>query len=364
MYKSRRMKIAKKLKNQGCSWLALVPGPNLYYFTGLSLKQSERISFALLSNAGDLVFILPEVEQSKVEKENATDILVYADKEGIESLFPHPFFDGISKVSIAVEDNHMRLVEAEVLQQFGFEKIVSFSEELYRERIIKSEKEAKNIQSAVHILETSLQKVLKITRSGMTELEIAAILEFEMKKAGSKGTPFETIVASGERAAMPHGRASNKKVMDGELVIIDFGAYYNGYVGDMSRTIAIGNISDKQKEIYETVQIAQRLALEQIKPGKTPHEIDAAARSYITSQGYGEYFHHRTGHGMGIEAHEEPYIRQGNYEQLQPGMVFTVEPGIYLKGSCGVRIEDNIIITEAGFKNFMSFSKELIVIEE
>lgn len=363
MYKTRRIKIANQLKKQGYSWLALVPGPNLYYFTGLTLKQSERISLALVSDAGDFVFILPQVEKDKADEKGALEVISYTDRDGIQSIFSNRFFKEIKKEEIAVEDNRMRLIEASVLKKIGFSKLIPFSKELYDARAIKSEVEANKIQNAVHILESSLEKVLKSMQVGMTELDVAALLEFEMKKAGSSGTPFETIVASGYRAAMPHGRASDKKLAHGELIIVDFGAYYNGYVGDMSRTIAIGEVSKKQKEVFEIVKIAQALALEQIKPGQTAHQVDAMARDYIESQGYGAYFLHRTGHGMGIEAHEEPYIRQGNDEFLKPGMVFTVEPGIYVKDVCGVRIEDNVFVTKNGYKNFMSFTKELIILE-
>lgn len=356
------MEIGNKLKEKELPWLALVPGPNLYYYTGLALKQSERISFALLSDEGDLMFILPEVEKSKVNDEDVLKVITYTDKDGVESIFSHHIFKEITGSSIAVEDNQMRLMEANVLRKCGFSDLISFSQELYKKRVIKSEEETNDIQDAVHILESSLQKTLQMIQAGMTEREVAGLLEFEMRKAGSKGTPFETIVASGPRAAMPHGRASNKKIQHGELVIIDFGAYYNGYVGDMSRTIAIGDISDKQKEVYETVKTAQALALDEITPGKTPHHIDTVARDYISEQGYGPFFHHRTGHGMGIEAHEEPYIREGNQEPLKPGMVFTVEPGIYLQNKYGVRIEDNVIVTNNGYKNFMSLTKELITI--
>lgn len=362
MYQTRRKKIAKQLQMKKIPWLALVPGPNLYYYTGLSLKQTERISFALISDQGDLVFILPEVEHSKVNDIDSLETIVYPDKAGIESIVFHRFFEELEKSAIAVENNQMRLMEAEILRALGFTKLVPFSKDIYAERVIKCEEEIVNIQNAVNILESSLEKMLGEIRPGMTELEVASLLEYEMKRAGSKGTPFETIVASGSRASIPHGRASNKKIEYGELMILDFGAYYNGYVGDMSRTVAIGHVSPKQKQIYEIVKTAQELALSIIKPGTTPHQIDTTAREYIAENGYGEHFHHRTGHGMGIEAHEEPYIRQGNKEPLSPGMVFTVEPGIYLQNELGVRIEDNVIVTEDGYRNFMTFTKELMII--
>jgi Xaa-Pro aminopeptidase len=229
-------------------------------------------------------------------------------------------------------------------------------------RIYKDEQEIEQLQRAVHILEASFDAVLSYIRAGVTEAQIAAQLEFEMRKRGSEGTPFGTIVASGYRGASPHGRAGEKEIVSGELVVMDFGSIVNGYVGDICRTVAVGTLSPELEEIYQTVQQAQQAALDRIKPGVTAHEVDQAARKVIETKGYGEYFTHRTGHGLGLSSHEAPYIMKNSDMVLQPGMAFSIEPGIYLPGKAGVRIEDNIIITEDGFVNLMSLSKELITV--
>nr|AAN04035.1 proline dipeptidase [Geobacillus stearothermophilus] len=226
----------------------------------------------------------------------------------------------------------------------------------------KDDQEIELFKKAVQIVEESLEATLPYIKPGAVELEIAAQLEYEMRKRGSEGIPFGTIVASGYRSALPHGRASNKVINSGELVVLDFGSIYRGYVADITRTVAVGEITDELKEIYEVVREAQQAAIDIIKPGITAHEVDETARKIIREKGYGNYFTHRTGHGIGLSGHEAPYIMQNNQLVLKPGMAFTVEPGIYLPGKGGVRIEDNIVITENGFINLMSYHKDLITL--
>lgn len=362
MFNKRRQKVANKLKRDKRSWLALVPGASFYYFTGVSLKQSERISVAFLSQEEELILILPEVEGDKANEVDADHIVTYKDKNGINSVLDNPILKDIVSDSLLVEEDKMRLVESNFLQKLGFRNLVPYSDTIQEFRVLKEANELENIQSAVHILESSLEALLEQIKVGMTEIEIASILEFEMKKRGSKGTPFETIVASGERSAKPHGRASEKKIRNGELVILDFGAYKNGYVGDMTRTIAVGDISKEQQEVYNTVKEAQSLALSSIRKGVTASSIDQVARNHIKKSGYGEYFTHRVGHGLGLDAHEQPYMMEGNELVLRPGMVFSLEPGIYLPGKFGVRIEDNVVVTEDSYHNFMNYEKELVTI--
>ena len=183
-----------------------------------------------------------------------------------------------------------------------------------------------------------------------------------MRRQGATSSSFSTIVASGLRGALPHGVATDKIIETGELVTLDFGALYNGYISDITRTVAVGQPSEKLKEIYEVTLAAQNLALKEIKPGMTGIEADAIARDYITSKGYGDAFGHSTGHGIGLEVHEGPALSFRSQTILEPNMVVTVEPGIYLAGIGGVRIEDDIIITKNGNDRLTHSPKELIIL--
>lgn len=196
----------------------------------------------------------------------------------------------------------------------------------------------------------------------MTEIEIANQLDFYMRAQGASGISFETIVASGLRSAMPHGVASEKIIEKGDFVTLDFGCYYQGYVSDMTRTFAVGEPAPRLKEIYQIVLDAQLAVLAEAKPGLTGIQLDAVAREYIASHGYGEAFGHSTGHGIGLEIHEGPNVSFRADKQFVPGNVITDEPGIYLPGIGGVRIEDDLLITAEGNRVLTHSTKELIIL--
>jgi len=230
-------------------------------------------------------------------------------------------------------------------------------------REVKTDDEIDIIQEAVNIAEKAYDYILGFVKPGVTEIEVANELDFYMRKLGAKEVSFDTIVASGIRSAMPHGVASDKIIEHGDMVTIDFGCYYKGYVSDMTRTFAVGDPGEELKEIYEIVYQANKKVAESAKAGMTGAELDAIARDYITDHGYGEAFGHTTGHGIGLEVHEGPAISFRNEEELVVNNVITNEPGIYIPGLGGVRIEDDLVITEDGNFNLMSSAKELIIIE-
>lgn len=229
-------------------------------------------------------------------------------------------------------------------------------------RMVKSPEELEVLKAAAKIADDAFEHICSYIKAGMTELEVSNELEFFMRSQGATSSSFDIIVASGLRSALPHGVASNKKIEQGDLITLDFGALYNGYVSDITRTVAVGEPSDKLKEIYQVVLDSQVLALEKIKPGMTGIEADAIARDYIKSKGYGEAFGHSTGHGIGLEVHEGPGLSFRSETVLEPGMAVTVEPGIYLPGIGGVRIEDDILITETGNERLTHSSKELRIL--
>jgi Xaa-Pro aminopeptidase len=227
-------------------------------------------------------------------------------------------------------------------------------------RAVKDENEIEAIRKAEAIGDAAFSHILDIIKPGMTEIDVALEIEWFMRKNGAEGIGFEVIVASGERGAMPHGVATSKKLAEGELVVMDFGAVYHGYRGDMTRTVSLGKASFEQRRLYDIVLRAQEAALEGIAPGKTGQEIDGLARKVIEEAGYGDNFGHGLGHGVGLAVHEEPRLSVTATEGLLQGMVVTVEPGIYVPGFLGIRIEDLVVVRENGAANLTTSPKELI----
>ncbi|KIQ95635.1 putative peptidase [Anoxybacillus thermarum] len=229
-------------------------------------------------------------------------------------------------------------------------------------RLIKSEAEIKILKEAAEIADAAFRHILDFIRPGVREIDVANELEFFMRKQGATSSSFDIIVASGVRSALPHGVATEKVIEKGELVTLDFGAYYKGYCSDITRTVAVGEVSDELKRIYDVVLQAQLRGVEHIRAGMTGREADALTRDYISACGFGEYFGHSTGHGLGMEVHETPALSMRSDTVLQPGMVVTVEPGIYIAGLGGVRIEDDIVITEDGNERLTLSPKDLITL--
>lgn len=229
-------------------------------------------------------------------------------------------------------------------------------------RMVKDEGELAIMQEAAELADRTFEYVLGVLKPGMRELDIALEIEMYVRAHGAASTSFETIVASGARSALPHGKASDKIIGTNEFVKLDFGAYYKGYCSDITRTVVLGTPTDKHREIYNIVLEAQLEALERIRPGITGREADAVARDVIKRYGYGDLFGHGTGHGLGMEIHEAPRLSMTGDVVLTPGMTVTVEPGIYVPGFGGVRIEDDIVITDTGNRRLTQSSKDLIVI--
>ena len=227
-------------------------------------------------------------------------------------------------------------------------------------RVCKSPREIEHIKAAQAIAEQAFEHILGRITPGVSERELALELDYFMLRHGAEALSFETIVAAGENGSRPHAVPGEHKLRRGDLITMDFGAVVNGYHSDMTRTVALGEPDANAREIYETVLAAQEAALAAIKPGVPCKEVDAAAREVIERTGYGEHFRHGTGHGVGLEIHEEPRLSKQSEDVLRPGMVVTVEPGIYLPGQCGVRIEDMAVITETGCENLTKTTKEFL----
>jgi len=229
-------------------------------------------------------------------------------------------------------------------------------------RACKSPAEIEKIAQAQRIAEAAYEHILGKITPGVTERELALALDYFMLRRGAEALSFDTIVLAGENGSKPHGVPGGRKLRRGDLITFDFGAVVDGYHSDMTRTVALGEPDEKAREVYETVLRAQLAALESIKPGLPCKAVDAAARDVIKEAGYGEHFRHATGHSLGLEIHEWPRISAQVSDALKPGMVITVEPGIYLPGVCGVRIEDMVAVTETGCENLTQAGKELLVL--
>lgn len=231
-------------------------------------------------------------------------------------------------------------------------------------RMIKSDDEIKKMKKACDIACDAFEYIVTYVKPGMTEIQVKNALESKMQELGASGTSFDTITASGARGALPHGVASQKVIEAGDFITLDYGCYYEGYCSDITRTFVIGHDYDPQiAKIYEIVKDANELCIAACKPGMKTCELDKIARDYITERGYGEYFGHGLGHGVGILVHEEPRVNWLNEQVLEPGMVITIEPGIYLPQIGGVRIEDDILITKDGCERLTRLPKDLLIVE-
>lgn len=263
--------------------------------------------------------------------------------------------------NIGFESNYITYEQFEDLKKHFdgnvIEPVANIVEEL---RIIKEPEEIEMIKKAQEITDKTFSHILGYIKPGVTEKDLACEMEYFMKKNGAESTAFDTIVASGPRSSLPHGRASERKLQPGDFITMDFGARYSCYCSDMTRTVFLGEPDDTQLKIYDVVLQAQQKALEYIKPGLLGKDVDRVAREIIEKNGYGKNFGHGLGHGVGIEIHESPRLSTKGEKELLPGMVVTVEPGIYIENYGGVRIEDMVVVTRDGCDNLTRSCKRLI----
>jgi len=344
--------------------LTLLPGPNLFYLTGLNFHLMERPTVLFVPLEGEAAIVLPELEAVRVaEALPAMKRFAYGEKESDRAgAFQQAAARFRGARRLGVEPLRMRYFEQELLLEAnpGWQ-LVSAEQVLLELRLRKSADEIKFMSRAVLIAETALQNALPAIRTGMTEQEVAAELIVQLLRAGSESDlPFAPIVASGPNSALPHATPTDRTLGQGDMLIIDWGARFQGYISDLTRTFSIGRAPDRMLEIHALVEAANQAARQAATRGASVDQVDRAARAVIATGGYGEYFLHRTGHGIGLEAHEPPGIRSGDSLRLEPGMTFTIEPGIYLPGEGGVRIEDNVAVAESGLQVLSSLPRGLV----
>ena len=366
-HQKRIERLSKLLRTERLEALAVLPGPNLVYLTGLSFHLMERPVVGLFPASGPTRLIVPEFERPKAEAADVRlELFPYGEQEGASLAALQAAVNGmpIGGREVGVEPLRARFHELGLLQAASPQtRFVSAANLLARLRMTKDSAELAAIRQAVDIAQNALNQTLPLIRLGMTERDLASELTIQMLRAGSEPEiPFSPIVATGPNSAHPHAVPGDRRLAARELLIIDWGAAASGYISDLTRTFAVGEIDPELAEVHRVVEQANAAGREAVGPGVPCGEVDRAARTVIASAGYGEFFLHRTGHGIGLEAHEPPYIRDGENARLEPGMTFTVEPGIYLAGRGGVRVEDNLVVTEQGGDTLTTTPRELRVV--
>lgn len=352
-----------KLRQIGADAVVIVPGANMIYFTGLKLHLSERPSIALFTADG-MGFIMPELELPKLRErpDLAGQVFSWSDRDGYTGAFEQALRElGLRGKTLAVDGLTMRVFESLAFQAADSSvKIANVGTDLLRIRVVKTQDEIEAIRKANALSEAALERVMAEVKPGMSERAIAAHLAEALGAQGSEGLAFEPLVQTGPNSALPHGMLSDRKLQADEFLLIDYGGKYADYPADITRTFCLGKPSAEMQKIYDTVLRANLAAIQASGPGVTCGAVDKAARDVIAEAGYGTYFIHRTGHGLGLESHELPQIAADVPDHLQPGMVFTIEPGIYIPGLGGVRIEDNVAITETGVDVLTTYAKQFV----
>lgn len=357
--------IKQHLQTTGVEATFITTPDNVFYLSGFLSDPHERLLGIMVFKDAEPFMICPkmEVPDAKAagwayeavghdDQENAWEVL--ANK--IATITP-------SIASLAIEKSHLTVERLEALQRFyPNSAIVGLDQKLTDMRIVKSEDEIVKLREAAKLADFAIQVGCDELAEGKTELEVLSAIEAAVLKKGYYMS-FNTMVLTGLNAASPHGTPGNTKIKKGDLVLFDLGVIYEGYCSDITRTVAFGEPGEAQKEVFEAVLGANKAAIALAKPGVRAMDLDKAARDHITNAGFGEYFTHRLGHGLGIGVHEIPSIHGTNELPLVEGMVFTVEPGIYKGDTAGVRIEDDLVVTKDGVEILNSFPKELQIIQ-
>ncbi len=350
--KVKLSRIRNTLADTGAEALLVTHPANVRYLSGFRAPEDGRV----LVTYKDAVLITDGRYTAQAEEESRLPVEIFGDS------WTEHLAVKLEGRSAAFEAEHVTYALFETLQE-KLKGTLRPTEGLVAElRLVKTPDEIDLLRQAAKLTDDAFAHILGFIRAGRSEVEVALELERFMRAAGAEGAAFEIIVASGYRSAMPHGTASSKTIETGELVTLDFGAKVEGYHADMTRTVAVGELTDAHTQLYAAVLRAQEAAVQALAPGKTGKEMDAVARDSLTEDGLGEYFSHSLGHGVGLEIHEGPRLSKLSEGILKPGMSVTIEPGAYIPGDAGVRIEDLAVLTETGFELLSHSPKELITL--
>lgn len=364
MHSDRLRRLQHLLDDGGWAAAAVMPGPNLFYLTGLSFHFMERPVVGIFPVRGTPRLIVPGLDREKAATSPLNlELVDYGEdaasrtdafQRGLADLLP-------ASSRVAIEPLRLRFFEQGLIGAAAPGWSLDSGEAVFTSlRVRKDPAEVAAMRRAIETAQTALEATIHILHLGMTEREIATALTLELYRAGSDPEmPFAPIVAAGPHSSMPHAIPTDRKLQEGDLLLFDWGASCDGYFSDLTRTFAAGDVEPELVKVHAVVAQANAAGRAAARPGVTCAAVDAAARAVIEAAGYGPSFLHRTGHGLGLEAHEPPDIRGDNHALLEPGMTFTVEPGIYLPGRGGVRIEDNLLITDSGCETLSDGPREL-----
>jgi len=351
------------LSTQGLDAMLITDPKHIYYLTGFASNPHERFLGLVLARGEDPLLIVPALdEEAAAAASSVSNIATHTDTDNPYALFER-YQGRLGRVGL--EKEYVTVARYEQLTAaLGAANFEDVGPLLRTLRVKKTPDEVARIRHAIHLIEETLRQGLSHVRTGVTEIELVAEMEYQMKKLGADGPSFDTMVLTGPKTGLPHGTPGERKLQHGDLLMFDMGVYAGGYASDITRTFAFGDISPELKTIYNTVLAANEAAIRAVKPGVTCADIDRAARQVTEEAGYGERFLHRVGHGMGIDVHEYPSLHGQNMDILEEGTVFTIEPGIYVTGAGGVRIEDDVLVTETGVEVLTSYPKELQILTD
>ncbi|MFD3261535.1 M24 family metallopeptidase [Paenibacillus lentus] len=351
--------LEQKMREVGIQTLIITDPKHVYYLTGYLSNPHERFLGVVFSMGKQPFLLVPELDEENARAAaDITEIVTHRDTDNPYEILKNNLKSSVG--TIGFEKEHMSVARFETLQEsLSFARYLDVGPWLRQLRNRKSKEEIKKIRHAAALIEQVLKDTLPHVKAGVRENELVAEIEFLIRKVGADGPAFDTMVLSGKKTALPHGVPGNQTISNGDLLMFDIGLYANGYASDITRTFAVGHLAEPLQQIYHTVRAANEAAIRAIKPGVTYASIDKAARDVITAAGYGPYFIHRLGHGLGIDVHEFPSVHGENELLLEEGNVFTVEPGIYVPGLGGVRIEDDVAVTATGVDVLTTLPKEL-----
>jgi Xaa-Pro aminopeptidase len=360
-FRTRQTSLRDHLSTTRFDALLISHLPNIRYLCGFT----GSAGFLLIEESGSIFFSDVRYDTQAHEEVKATKIVI-ARKSILEAIG-----EVLAKrrrrakgFTIGIESEHFTIAEKKRLAKIlpSGTTLKDAPPVVERARMVKDSDELGKIRTAVKLGARLFDRAVEVIRPGVTEVEVAAEMELMARQAGADEMSFPTIIASGARSALPHGRASGQVIPRGAFVVCDFGVILSGYCSDQTRTVWVGKAEAEARKAYEAVREAQQAAIDAVRPGKRVGDVDAAARSVLQKAGLGRYFTHSTGHGVGLEIHEIPRVADGQREILQPGMVITIEPGVYFPGKWGIRIEDMVVVTAGGCEVLTPTSKEFLAV--
>ncbi|MFC8442879.1 aminopeptidase P family protein [Streptomyces griseoincarnatus] len=362
-YKDRMDRAARQAADAGLAGLLVAPGPDLVWLTGYAPPAvTERLTLLVLAAGREPVLVVPTLEAPDAEK--ATGAPALALRDWTDGKDPYALTAALlgDRGRFGVSDHAWALHLLGLQQALPGTSYVSLTDALPMLRAVKDAAELERLAAAGAAADAAFEEIRKVRFSGRPESEVAADLAALLRRFGHSQVDF-TIVASGPNGANPHHEAGDRRIERGDMVVLDFGGLKDGYGSDTSRTVHVGEPTEEERRVHDLVREAQEAGFRAVRPGAACQDVDRAARAVIADAGYGEYFVHRTGHGIGVTTHEPPYMIEGEERPLVPGMCFSVEPGVYLPGRFGVRIEDIVTVTEDGGRRLNDTERGMVIVD-